>query len=97
MMALSKAPKKDVFSFRLDPAMNAAFAESAAAAQTRPAELLLELMREHIAATQRLAFEDEARRQRLAFQARASEPHSDEAQVMREHEAELEAFAREWK
>jgi hypothetical protein len=97
MARLSSATKKDVFSFEIDPAMNAAFAESAAAEQKRPVELLLELMRDHIVGKQREAFEDEARRQRLAFQAHASEPHSDEAQVMREHEAELEAFAREWK
>jgi hypothetical protein len=97
MTSSSSLQKKDIFSFEIDPAMNAAFAESAAAAQKRPAELLFELMRDHIAGKQRRAFEDEARRQRLAFRAHASEPHSDEAQVMREHEAELEAFAREWK
>jgi hypothetical protein len=97
MIAMSSPQKKQVFSFQLDPAMKAAFAASAAAAQKRPAELLRELMREHIAGTQRRAFEEEASRQRLAFQAYAREPHSDEAQVMRECEAELEAFAQEWR
>ncbi len=46
---------------------------------------------------QRREFEIEARRQSLAAAALAENPDSDEAAVMRELEADLEEFSKEWK
>jgi len=45
----------------------------------------------------RQTFEQEARRQSQAVNARAGERDSDEAQVMRELEGDLDAFADEWR
>jgi len=90
-------PKADTFTFRLAPAMKAALAKSAAQEHKQPAELMRELVRDHIARRERQAFNEEARRQCLTINALAKDPDSDEAQVAREMEADLEAFADEWR
>ncbi len=46
---------------------------------------------------QRREFEAEARRQCLAANAAARDSNSDEAAVMRELDADLEEFSKEWK
>ena len=97
MPRTSAAPKGDTFTFRLDPAMKAALARSAAADHKQPAEIVRDLVRDYLARRERRAFEAEARRQSLTLNARAEDPTSDEAQVMRELEADLDAFAGEWK
>ncbi|MHB1273900.1 MAG: hypothetical protein ACYCZD_14250 [Rhodanobacter sp.] len=99
MPRTSSNPKGETFTFRLDPALKEALARSAADEHMRPAELVRDLVRDHVAAKARHVFEVEARRQSLAIAQRASEPASDEAQVMRDLEAELERGdeASEWK
>lgn len=96
-MAAATAPKSDTFTFRLDAAMKAALTRSAAAERKQPAELMRELVRDHIAGKERRAFEAEAHRQCLVINAGARDPDSDEARVMRELEAHLEPFADEWR
>ena len=59
--------------------------------------LLRELVQERVDRKRRLAFEAEARRQSPLVAAAAQDPNSDEAAVMRELDANLEEFAREWK
>jgi hypothetical protein len=93
----SATPKGDTFTFRLDPGMKDALTRSAADEHKPPAEVVRGLVRDYLARKERRAFEAEARRQCLALRAAAADPASDEAQVMRELEADLEAFADEWK
>lgn len=81
--------KEDTFTFRLDPALKSAFMRSAAAEHRRPAELLRDLMRDHLARKERRTFEEEARRQCLIIAAAARNPEGDEARVMRELEDDL--------
>jgi predicted transcriptional regulator len=97
MPRTSASPKGDTFTFRLDPAMKAALTHSAAAEHKQPAEVVRNLVRDYLAQRERRAFEEEARRQSLVLNAAAQDPTSDEAQVMRELEADLDAFADEWK
>ena len=96
MTSINPVPKSDTFTFRLDATLKAALAKSAAAEHMQPGALMRELVREHLDRRERQAFEQEARRQCLAINASARAPGSDEAQVMRELEGDLEAFADEW-
>jgi hypothetical protein len=59
--------------------------------------LLRELIRERVKQKERREFEAEARRQCEIINAAARDANSDEAAVMRELEADLEDFAKEWK
>ena len=93
----SDPPKGETFTFRLDPAMKAALMSLATEEHKQPGELMRELVRDHIARAERRAFEEEAHRQCLVIKARSRDPKSDEAQVLRELEADLEAFGDEWK
>jgi hypothetical protein len=99
MPRTSNAPKAETFTFRLDPALKAELTRSAEDEHVQPAELVRRLVRNHLAARERRAFEAEARRQSLAIAKRAGDLNSDEAQVMREIEAGLERddFADAWK
>jgi len=65
----------------------------------QPGELMRDLLEAHVAGRRRRAFEDEARRQCLALNARAQSPDSDEAAVLRETGEHLDAdeFADEWR
>ena len=90
MPRTSANPKGETFTFRLDPALKAGLTRSASAARMQPAELVRALVRDHLAQAERRAFEAEARRQSLAIAARARDPMSDEARVMREIEAVFE-------
>ncbi|MHB8530651.1 MAG: hypothetical protein ACYC8V_14220 [Caulobacteraceae bacterium] len=49
-----------------------------------------ELLRNHLSAKERRAFESEARRQSLAIAERARDPATDEARVMGEIDSALE-------
>ena len=82
---------------RLDPALKADLAKVAKQESKALGELLRELIREHVARRKRQDFEAEAHRQSLEAAAAARDPDSDEAQVMRELEADLEELADEWK
>ena len=94
---MSRAPKVDTVTFRIDSVLKIAFAEIAAEEAKPVGELLRELVRERVEQKARRSFEAEARRQALEAAAVAQDPGSDETVVMREMEADLEGFADEWK
>ena len=95
----SDALKGQTFTFRLEPALKAALTRSAEEERIQPAELLRDLVRAYLADRERRAFEAEARRQSRAIAARAGQPDSDDAQVMREIEGQLDAddFGSAWR
>ena len=95
MLRKAAPPQADTFTFRLDPALKLALAQSAAEEHKQPAELLRELVRDYLARKQRQAFELEARRQCAELNARAGD--SDEARIMGEFDAGLEGLAAEWR
>ena len=99
MPRTSSNRKGETFTFRLDPALKAALTRSAEDERMQTADLIRQLVRDHLAAKERRAFEAEARRQSLAIAQRARDPDSDEALVLREIEAALDRddFASEWK
>jgi len=90
-------PKDDTLTFRLSPALKADLAALAAKEAKPIGALLRELIGERIKRERRREFEAEARRQCQIINAAAQDPNSDEAQVMRELDANFEEFAREWK
>ena len=90
-----KQAKAETFTFRLDPAMKTELTESAAEYQQQPAELVRTLVRDHLAARRRQAFEAEARRQCLLVNNHP--PDSDAAQIMRELDVDLKDFNELWK
>jgi hypothetical protein len=92
-------PSKDEsFNFRVNAALKAEFAAAAAAEERPAAQVLRDFMRVYVARRERRAFAAAARRQSLAAAAVAADPHSDEAAVMREMEAELDELqsGHEW-
>ena len=97
MARTSTDPKADIITFRIPAALKAAFAEIAEQEAKPVGELLRELIRERIKQKERREFEAEARRQCLEINAAARDPNSDEAAVMRELEADLAEFSKEWK
>jgi predicted transcriptional regulator len=99
MPRISTTLKGETFTFRLDPTLKEALTRLAVAEHMQPAELMRNLVRRHVAEKERHAFEIEARRQSLAIALRASDLGSDEAQVMREIETDIEHnnFADEWR
>ena len=90
-------PKAEIITFRIPPALKAAFAEIATEEAKPVGELLRELIRERVKQKERREFEAEARRQSMIIAKAAEDPNSDEAAVMRELEADLEEFGKEWK
>jgi predicted DNA-binding protein len=98
MARTSQFPKEQTFNFRVDPALKAAFIAASETADKPAAQILRDFMRAYVRRGERLAFAAEASRQSLAIAARAREPGSDEAAVMREIADELEdgAFADAW-
>jgi len=97
MARTSAEPNADIITFRIPPALKAAFAEIAEQEAKPVGELLRELIRERVKQKERREFESEARRQSREAAALALDPNSDEAAVMRELEADLEEFSKEWK
>ena len=89
MPRTSRHPKEDTFNFRLDPALKADF-QAATEAEDKPAaQVLRDFMRAFVERRKRLAFAAEAQRQSASIAARAADPASDEAAVMREFDANL--------
>ncbi len=97
MARTGTALKAEVLTFRLDPLLKREVIRIARTEHKPVGELLRELVQERVDRKRRLAFEAEARRQSLLVAAAARDPNSDEAAVMRELDANLEEFAREWK
>lgn len=83
MPRLSQHPKEESFNFRVDPALKSEF-QAATEAEDKPAaQVLRDFMRAYVERHHRLAFAEEARRQSRLIAARAADPNSDEAEVMR--------------
>jgi hypothetical protein len=91
------AVKAEILTFRIDPSLKREVSRIARTERKPVGELLRELVQERVDRKRRLAFEAEARRQSRLIAAAAQDPNSDEAAVMRELDANLELFAREWK
>jgi hypothetical protein len=91
------ALKAEILTFRIDPSLKREVTRIARTERKPVGELLRELVQERVDRKRRQAFEAEARRQSLLLAAAARDPNSDEAAVMRELDANLEEFAREWK
>jgi hypothetical protein len=91
--------KDETFTFRLDPRMKAEFAKSAAEQQKQPAQLLRDLVAEHLRRERRRAFEAEAQRQVAVINGATASPANDEAAVAREFESYFNSdpFSDEWK
>ena len=97
MPRTSTDSKADSLSFRIPPALKADLLAIAEKEAKPVGELLRELIRERVMQDRRRAFEAEARRQSLKAAVLAQAAGSDEAAVMRELDAELEEFGKEWK
>ena len=89
MPRASQRPKESSFTLRIDPALKASFSAATEAEDKPAAQVVREFMRAYVQQRERRAFEAEARRQSLLLAELARDPNSDEAQVMREIEAEL--------
>jgi uncharacterized membrane protein len=90
-------PKDETVTFRIAPALKAAFTQIAAQERKPVGQLLREMIRQRVEEKRRREFEAEARRQCLAANAAARDPNSDEAAVMRELDAAFDESVREWK
>ncbi len=84
--------KAESFNFRVNADLKAAFTAATAAEDRPAAQVLRDFMRVYVARRERRAFAAAARRQSLAAAAVADDPRSDEAAVMRELEADLDAL-----
>jgi hypothetical protein len=83
MPRLSQHPKEESFNFRVDPGLKSEF-QAATEAEDKPAaQVLRDFMRSYVERHRRRAFAEEARRQSKLIAARAADPSSDEAEVMR--------------
>jgi len=87
----------ETVTFRIEKELKTAFAEIAAEESKSVGALLRELVRHCVERRARRHFEAEARRQSLELAAAARNPNSGEAAVMRELNANVVEFAREWK
>lgn len=98
MPRASRTPKLDSFNFRVDPELKSAFTAATEAADRPAAQVLREFMRGYVSAQERKAYQAEARRQSLAIAELAKDPNSDEAQILRELDAQFDAdhFGDEW-
>ena len=83
MPRTSPRPKVESFNFRVDPELKAAFT-AATAAEDRPAgQVLRDFMRGYVERQRERVAAAEARRQSRLIAERATDPISDEAEVMR--------------
>jgi predicted transcriptional regulator len=96
-MTRNRLEQAETLTFRIAPELKAAFAEIAEAEAKPIGELLRELIRQRVAEQRRREFEAEARRQSLEAAAAACDPESDEAQIMRELDANLAEGVYGWK
>ncbi len=97
MTEFSVPSKGETFTFRLDAALKAALVASAAEVHKQPGEFVRELLQNYLSKRERRVFEEEARRQCTILNEAARDPDGDEAQVMRELDANLKEFGAEWR
>jgi hypothetical protein len=99
-MPRQKSPSKaESINFRVNSALKAAFTAATAMEDRPAAQVLRSFMRVYVARRERRAFAAEAHRQSVAAAVTAADPESDEAAVMRELEADLDAIppGEEWR
>src|SRR6266498_1789629 len=89
--------KEDSFNFRVDSQLKTAFQSATAAEDVPAAQVLRNFMRAYVEKKQRQNFAAEAKRQSALIAAAARDSDSDEAQVMRELEGDLQDVSNEWK
>jgi hypothetical protein len=92
---MSEDPKEPI-NFRLSRRHKRALSALAAAQEKAVGELLREVVEAYVAAEERRAWENEARRAAAALAKEAQEPSSPEARTLETLEENLEEFAREW-
>lgn len=83
MPRTSQHPKEDSFNFRVARKLKAEFQTATEAADKPAAQVLRDFMRAYVARHRNRAFAAEAKRQSRLIAARAADPDSDEAEVMR--------------
>lgn len=79
----SQHPKEESFNFRVDPKLKADFQNATEAEDKPAAQVLRDFMRAYVERQRERAFTAEARRQSHLVAERATDPGSDEAEVMR--------------
>lgn len=94
MASATRIQKLDSFNFRLEPELKSAFSAAAEAADRPAAQVLREFMRGYVKAQQDAKWRADARRAALVLGERAKDPTSDEAQILRELDANLDEFLR---
>ncbi len=97
MARVSQHPKEETFNFRIDPVLKADFRAATEAEDKPAAQVLRDFMRSYVANRRQQNFLAEAERQSQAIAARAQDPNSDEAAVLRELDGNLADLADEWK
>lgn len=97
MPRTSRNPKEESFNFRVDPSLKAEFQAATEAVDKPAAQVLRDFMRAYIERRKRRDFAAEAHHQSVAIAARAADPGSDEAAIMRELDAHLDELADDWK
>jgi hypothetical protein len=83
MPRVSQHPKDESFNFRVDPELKAEFQSATEAADKPAAQVLRDFMRTYVERHRQHTLVAEARRQARLIAARAVDPSSDEAEVMR--------------
>ena len=83
MPRFSQHAKDESFNFRVDPKLKADFQSATEAEDAPAAQVLRDFMRAYVERRRRREFATEARRQSRLIAARAADPSSDEAEVMR--------------
>lgn len=83
MPRMSQHSKDESFNFRVDTKLKAAFQRATEAEDKPAAQVLRDFMRSYVQRRHRREFAAEARRQSRLIAARAADPQSDEAEVMR--------------
>jgi hypothetical protein len=92
----SKHPKEETFNFRIDPMLKSEF-QAATEADDRPAaQVLRDFMRAYVERRKHRDFAAEALRQSASIAARAGNPSSDEAAVMRELDDNFAELSDDW-
>jgi Ribbon-helix-helix protein, copG family len=95
MPRTSSEPNAEIITFRIPSALKTALSEIAAEEEKPIGEVLRDLIRQKVKEKERQLFEAEARRQSLLLAEAAKDSNGDEAQIMRELDANFDEFARE--
>lgn len=99
MPRTSQTPKDTSFNLRIDPVLKAAFTKATEAEDKPAAQVIRDFMRSYVKMQERRAFAAQARRDSAIINQAAGDPESDEAQIMREIEAEMNdpSFFEDWR